>query len=92
MPALVGVLRQGVAGRHLQLFGNDRRVQAVAEGFGADGTMRPREGYDFVAVVDANVSYVDAYVAVIARRSGQPVASFEADFRRLGVELADLSA
>ena len=51
--ALVAVLRQGVAGRHLQLFGNDERVQAVSEGFGADGMMRPRDGRDFVAVVDA---------------------------------------
>lgn len=57
VPALVTVLRQGVGGRHLQLFGNDARVEAVAEAFGADGTMRRREGRDFVAVVDANVSY-----------------------------------
>lgn len=64
VPALVSVLRQGVAGRHLQLFGNDHRVQAVAEGFGADGTMRPREGRDFVAVVDANVSYSKIAAAI----------------------------
>lgn len=57
VPALVSVLRQGVGGRHLQLFGNDGRVGAVAEAFGADGVMRPRPGRDFVAVVDANVSY-----------------------------------
>lgn len=57
VPALVAVLRQGVDGRHLQLFGVDRRVQAVSEAFGADGTLRRREGRDFVAVVDANVSY-----------------------------------
>lgn len=64
VPALVAVLRQGVAGRHLQLFGNDSRVQAVAEGFGADGTMRPRDGRDFVAVVDANVSYSKLAAAI----------------------------
>lgn len=64
VPALVGVLREGVAGRHLQLFGNDSRVQAVAEGFGADGTLRPREGRDFVAVVDANVSYSKIAAAI----------------------------
>lgn len=64
VPALVAVLRQGVAGRHLQLFGNDERVQAVSEGFGADGMMRPREGRDFVAVVDANVSYSKIAAAI----------------------------
>jgi predicted nucleic acid-binding protein len=42
-------------------------------------------------MVDANVAYIDAYVAVTARRSGQPVASFDADFRRLGVELEQLT-
>lgn len=57
VPALVAVLRQGVGGRHLQIFGNDARVEAMAEAFGADGTMRRRDGRDFVAVVDANVSY-----------------------------------
>lgn len=57
VPALVSVLRQGVGGRHLQISGNDGRVEAVAEALGADGTMRPRQGRDFVAVVDANVSY-----------------------------------
>ena len=43
-------------------------------------------------MVDANVAFVDAYVAVTARRRGRSVASFDADFRRLDVELADLSA
>ncbi|TAK73182.1 MAG: DUF4012 domain-containing protein [Dehalococcoidia bacterium] len=57
VPALVAVLRRGVGGRHLQIFGNDPRVEAMAEAFGADGTMRRRDGRDFVAVVDANVSY-----------------------------------
>ncbi|RLT41471.1 MAG: DUF4012 domain-containing protein [Chloroflexi bacterium] len=64
VPALVAVLRQGVDGRHLQLFGRDERVQAVSEGFGADGTMRPRARRDFVAVVDANVSYSKIAAAI----------------------------
>lgn len=64
VPALVTVLRQGVAGRHLQVFGDDPRVEAVAEAFGADGTMRPRPGHDFLAVVDANVSYTKIAAAI----------------------------
>lgn len=43
------------------------------------------------SMVDANVAFVDAYVAATARREAAPVASFDEDFRRLGVELADLS-
>ncbi len=39
---------------------------------------------------DANVDFADAYVAVAARRAGAAVASFDADFRRLGVELLDI--
>ena len=40
---------------------------------------------------DANVAYVDAYLAASARRSGEPVASFDAGFRHLGVELVPLA-
>lgn len=44
------------------------------------------------SMIDANVAFVDAYVAATARRSEAPVASFDEDFRRLGVELAALPA
>lgn len=36
---------------------------------------------------EANVAYVDAYVAATARAHREPVATFDTDFRRLGVEL-----
>ena len=36
---------------------------------------------------EANVAYVDAYVAAIARAHGEAVATFDTDFRRLGVDL-----
>ena len=36
---------------------------------------------------DANVDYTDAFIAANARASGQPVATFDSDFRRLGVEI-----
>ncbi|MEK7864169.1 MAG: PIN domain-containing protein [Chloroflexota bacterium] len=35
----------------------------------------------------ANVAYVDAYLAAKARRHGEPVLTFDSDFRRLDVEL-----
>lgn len=64
VPALVSALREGIDGRHLQLFGNDQRVQAIAEAVGADGVMHPRESRDFVAVVDANISYSKIAAAI----------------------------
>lgn len=44
------------------------------------------------SMIDANVAFVDAYVAATARRNEAPIASFDEDFRRLGVELADIPA
>lgn len=35
----------------------------------------------------ANVDYTDAFVAASARADGQPVATFDADFKSLGVEV-----
>jgi predicted nucleic acid-binding protein len=42
-------------------------------------------------MADAKVAFVDAYVAATARRNAAPVASFDADFRRLGIDLVDLA-
>jgi predicted nucleic acid-binding protein len=39
---------------------------------------------------DANVAFVDSYLAARSRQDGRPIASFDANFRRLGVEIADL--
>lgn len=38
-------------------------------------------------MVERHVSFPDAYVAVSARRAEEPVCSFDADFRRLDVEI-----
>lgn len=38
-------------------------------------------------MVDRGVSFVDAYLAVCARQTAEPVCTFDADFKRLGVEL-----
>lgn len=42
-------------------------------------------------MAESKVAFVDAYVAATARRNAAPVASFDADFRRLGVDLVDLA-
>jgi predicted nucleic acid-binding protein len=36
---------------------------------------------------DAKVDYTDAFIAANARANGQPVATFDSDFRHLGVEI-----
>lgn len=41
-------------------------------------------------MVDRNVDFVDAYVAAIANRRGESVATFDADFRKLGARLVTL--
>jgi predicted nucleic acid-binding protein len=41
-------------------------------------------------MADSKVAFADAYVAATARRAGEPVATFDADLRRLGVELVQL--
>ncbi len=38
-------------------------------------------------MAERNVSFVDAYLAVGARLAAEPVCTFDADFKRLGVEL-----
>lgn len=40
----------------------------------------------------ANVAYVDAFLAAVTRQRNEPVATFDRDFRRLGVELFDTPA
>jgi predicted nucleic acid-binding protein len=37
-------------------------------------------------MVEKRIDFIDAYLAVRARLSGAPVASFDRDFDRLGVE------
>lgn len=39
---------------------------------------------------EANVAFVDAYVAAVARERGQAVATFDTDFRRLAVDLEEI--
>lgn len=65
------------------------RSLVLADGVSVDDPETVLDALRLMA--DANVAYVDAYVAVTARRSGQSVATFDSDFRRLGVELAVLT-
>ena len=64
LPALVRALQAGVAGRHLQLYSTLPEVQAIAAKFGAQGAMLRPDGEDFVAVVDANLSYAKIQPAI----------------------------
>lgn len=64
------------------------RSLVVADGVAAEDADLLLEALRLMA--DANVAYVDAYLAASARRAAEPVASFDAAFRRLGVELAPL--
>jgi len=38
-------------------------------------------------MTEQNVDFADAYLAAVAARRREPVATFDADFRRLGVQL-----
>lgn len=57
LPRALEAFRQGIAGRHLQLYAPDAAVQAAFHQLDADGALRPPAEHDFLAVVDANVSY-----------------------------------
>lgn len=61
---ILSALHRGAAGRDLQLYGVDERVQTLSERLGASGRLAPREGRDFVAVVDSNISYNKIQVAI----------------------------
>jgi predicted nucleic acid-binding protein len=38
-------------------------------------------------MVQGNVSFPDAFLAMSARQADEPVCTFDADFKRLGVEI-----
>ena len=56
-----------------------------ADGILADDREALIEALDLM--VERRVSFPDAYVAVSARRADEPVCSFDADFKRLDVEI-----
>jgi len=77
-------------------YGSDRNVIAdavralvLADGVSVDDADLVLEALRLVQ--EANVAYVDAYLAATARAHGEPVATFDADFKRLGVELIRLT-
>ncbi len=65
-------------------------VAGVLSGFLASGGLVVEEGMQLTAALaemaERRVDFVDAYLAVKARLSGDPVATFDNDFDRLGVE------
>ena len=66
------------------------RVSAVLVEFLSSGGLIVEEGMQLVAalrqMVACNVDFVDAYLAEKARLAGSPVATFDRDFDRLGVD------
>ena len=66
------------------------RVADVLTSFLASGGLVVEEGMLLVAALaqmaEQRVDFVDAYLAAKARLSGAPVATFDGDFDRLGVE------
>ncbi len=72
------------------------RVAEVLTSFLASGGLVVEEGILLVAALaqmaEQRVDFVDAYLAAKARLSGAPVATFDGDFDRLGVERLALDA
>jgi predicted nucleic acid-binding protein len=56
-----------------------------ADGIAAEQRDTLLEALDLMAA--ANVAFPDAYVAISARQADEPVCTFDAGFKRLGVEL-----
>ncbi|HEV2249710.1 MAG TPA: PIN domain-containing protein [Candidatus Limnocylindria bacterium] len=70
--------------------GPDRIAAALSAFLRADGILADdRDGLveALAVMVERRVSFPDAYVAVSARRAGEPVCSFDRDFERLDVEI-----
>lgn len=72
------------------------RVADVLTSFLASGGLVVEEGMLLVTALaqmaEQRVDFVDAYLAAKARLSGAPVATFDGDFDRLGVERLALDA
>jgi predicted nucleic acid-binding protein len=66
------------------------QVAAVLSSFLASGGLVVEEGMLLISALaemaEQRVDFVDAYLAVKARLSGAPVATFDRDFDRIGVE------
>ncbi len=61
------------------------RELALADGIALDDRDVVLEALRLMA--DANVAYADAHLAALARAAREPVATFDRDVQRLGVEL-----
>lgn len=72
------------------------RIAAVLSSFLASGGLIVEEGMflsaALVLMAEKNVDFVDAYLAVKARLSPAPVATFDREFDRLDVERVALTA
>ncbi len=75
-------------GKSAREIGDTLRSLVLADGIAVEDVDTILDALRVMA--ETNVAFVDAYVATLARRRGDPVASFDADFRRLDVALVDL--
>ena len=87
-PVIVAEIVWTLASRYRQR--PERIATAVGAVLRADGILADDrealiEALDLM--VERRVSFPDAYVAVSARRADEPVCSFDADFKRLDVEI-----
>ena len=87
-PIIVAEIVWTLASRYK--LGPDRIAAALSAFLRSDGILADeRDGLleSLDVMVERRVSFPDAYVAVSARRAEEPVCSFDADFKRLGVEI-----
>ncbi len=56
LPALASTIGASLASKDIQVYFNDPSAQAAAAGFGWTGALGPRDGGDFLSVVDTNIA------------------------------------
>ena len=81
---LIWVLRS-VYKAEVKVVGDAVRSVVLADGINVEDEEIVLEAVR--SMEDANVDYPDAFVAACARARSEAVATFDADFKRLGVEL-----
>jgi len=82
---VVWVLRSPYYGYKPTRIASELQDLVTADGISMEGGDDVVEALALMA--DHNVDFADAYLAAVAMRRQEPVATFDADFRRLGVQL-----
>lgn len=82
---VVWVLRSAHYGYEPARIASELRELITAEGISMEGGDDVLEALGLMN--EHNGDFADAYLAAVARRRGEPVATLDVDFRRLGVRL-----